>query len=144
MKKIKVNTALLLMIISVLLIQACKKDDPIPETERVKDLLKANTWKIQSVTVNNTNQDELFTGLTLSFTENSYSTTNGGVVWPSSGNWQFTDATAMKIKRSDNMELIIEEISTTSLELSLTWVSGSIGQGKVESVAGKHIFKFVK
>lgn len=122
----------------------CKKDDPKPETERIKELLRTNTWRIQSVTVDGTDQSTLFTGLTLTFTDTNYSTTNGGVVWPASGSWSFVDNTAKKIIRSDGLEIRVEEVTGTSLKLGLTRTAGSLGTGRIESVAGNHTFSFIK
>ncbi len=145
MKKINTFLFTAATIISVLLVTSCKKsDDPQPETARIKGLLKANTWRIQSVTVDATDKTELFTGLTLSFTDTNYTTTNGSVVWPVSGTWTFTDDTAKKIKRNDNLEVTIIELTETSLKLSLAWATGTFGSGRVSSVAGNHVFSFVK
>jgi hypothetical protein len=142
----KINTFLFTAaIMSLLLVTSCKKsDDPQPETDRVTGLLKANTWKIQSVTVNSTDQTDLFTGLTLSFTDINYTTTKGSVVWPANGTWTFTDDTAKKILRSDDIEVTIMEITDTSLKLSLNWDTGTFGPGRTSSIAGNHVFSFVK
>lgn len=142
----KINTFLFTVTItSLLLVTSCKKsDDPQPETARVKGLLKANTWRIQSVNVDATDQTELFTGLTLSFTDTNYTATNGTVVWPASGTWSFTDATAKKVLRSDDVEVVIVEVTDSSLKLSLTWDTGTIGSGRTLSVEGNHVFSFVR
>jgi hypothetical protein len=135
---------LVITLFCILLLIACKKDDPEPETDRVRALLKANTWRIQQVTVDGTDQAALFTGLTLSFTETNYTTTNGGLVWPASGSWAFKDDTAKKIVSSDGLEITVLELSATSLKLTLTWDAGTLGLGRISSVAGDHTFNFVK
>jgi hypothetical protein len=86
----------------------------------------------------------LFTGMTLKFTATNYTTTNGGVVWPASGTWTFTDDIAKKIKRNDNLEITITEITDASLKLTLSWTAGTFGSGRVASVVGTHVFNFVK
>jgi hypothetical protein len=129
---------------SLLVLSGCKKDDPQPETDRVKALLIANAWRIQTVSADGTDQTALFTGLTLTFTNTNYSTTNGGVVWPASGTWSFTDDTAKKILRSDGQEITVTEATSTSLKLSLTRTTGTLASGRFSSVAGNHIFSFVK
>lgn len=145
MKKISTFLFTAATIISALLVTSCKKsDDPQPETTRIKGLLKANAWRIQNVTVDATDQTELFTGLTLSFTDTNYTTTNGSVVWPASGTWNFTDGTAKKVLRSDDVEVTIVEVTDSSLKLSLTWDTGTIGSGRALSVGGNHVFSFVK
>jgi hypothetical protein len=143
MKKIHLVASVLVMV-SLLFIAGCKKDDPQPETARVQDLLKANTWVIQSVTVNEVDQTSLFTGLTLSFTNTNYTTTNGGVVWPATGTWEFTDETAKTIERNDGLQITINEITSTSLKLALTWTTTTLGSGRNSSIAGDHEFNFIK
>lgn len=138
------SSLMMVMLIGIMVLNGCKNNDPQPETEHVKAQLIANTWKIQNVTVDDTDQSALFTGLTLSFTESSYATTNGGAVWPASGTWMFSDDTAKKIQRSDGLEITVVEVSATNLKLGLTRTSGTIGLGRIESVAGNHVFSFVK
>jgi hypothetical protein len=144
--KRKLTTALLgIALVCLLMAQGCKKkDDPIPETSRVRTLLKANAWKMQSVTVDGTDQATLYAGLTLTFTDTNYSTVKGGGVWPVSGGWTFTDDSAKTIKRSDGLEINILEATATSLKLGLVWSQGTIGPGRVSSVSGNHQFVFVK
>lgn len=69
---------------------------------------------------------------------------NGSVVWPASGTWTFTDNTAKKIKRNDNLEVTITEVSATVLKLSLAWTTGTLGTGRTTSIAGNHVFSFIK
>jgi hypothetical protein len=133
-----------LVMVSLLFIAGCKKDDPQPETARVQELLKANSWAIQTVTVNEVDQTSLFAGLTLSFTNTNYATTNGGVVWPASGTWEFTDETAKTIERNDGLQITINEITSTSLKLALNWTTTTLGSGRTSSVAGDHEFIFIK
>lgn len=132
------------MVASLLIISGCKKEDPLPEVERIKTLLAANTWRVQSVVVDGVNQNNLFTGLTLSFTATNYSTTNGGLVWPASGTWLFKDDTGKTILRSDGLEITLEDVTETTLKLSLNRAGGTLGKGRSQSVAGKHVFTFVK
>ena len=143
MKK-TISIVLLLMINgNLILLQGCKKDDPLPETERVKNLLKANTWRMQTVTVDGIDQTLVYAGLTLTFTDTNYSTANGGAVWPATGTWTFADQTGKLITRSDGLPVSIEEATTTKLSLKLTWAKTTLG-GRASSIAGVHVFVFGK
>jgi hypothetical protein len=142
MRKINIIVSAL-VVVSLLLVTGCKKDDPEPETARIQKLLAANTWVIQTVTVNEVDQTNLFTGLTLSFTKTNFSTTNGGVVWPASGTWEFVDETAETIVRNDGLQITINEATNTSLKLALTWSTTTLGGGRTASVAGDHEFSFI-
>ncbi len=144
MKNIITTLFVAISVSGLVLFSGCKKDDPQPETDRVKGLLLANAWRIQTVSIDDTDQTTLFTGLTLSFTNTNYSTTNGGVVWPASGTWSFSDNTGKKILRSDGQEITVTEVTATNLELSLTRAKGTLALGRVSSVAGNHVFTFIK
>jgi hypothetical protein len=144
MKNITTTLFVVISVSSLVLFSGCKKDDPQPETDRVKGLLIANSWRIQTVSVDATDQTTLFTGLTLSFTNTNYNTTNGGVVWPASGTWSFSDNTGKKILRSDGQEITVTEVTATNLKLSLTRAKGTLAPGRVSSVAGNHVFTFIK
>jgi hypothetical protein len=134
----------IILVAAFVFLSGCKGgDDPTPQEVTTQQLV-APTWKLTSVLVDGVDKTSLFTNMTLKFTTTNYTTTNGGVVWPASGTWTFTDETARKIKRNDNLEVTITEITEASLKLSLTWATGTFGSGRVSSVAGNHVFNFVK
>jgi hypothetical protein len=134
----------IMLITLMALLPGCKGgDDPTPKELTTQKLI-ANTWKISTVSVDGVDQTALFTNMTLTFTATRYTTTNGGVVWPASGSWSYTDNTAQKIKRDDNVEVTLTEVSETALKMTLTWAQGTFGSGRVSSVAGQHVFTMVK
>src|SRR6478736_5015726 len=105
------NRILVLLFITGVMLQfaSCKKADPKPsETEVVKEKLTSSTWTIQNVTVDGVDQTSVYQGLTINFTETTYTTTKGGLVWPASGTWSFTDETATTFKREDGIEVGVE------------------------------------
>ena len=145
MKSFKVISKLALVAMAfgvIISVQGCK--DEVPETDRVKGILKSSAWKVQSVSVDNTDQTSVYKGLTLSFTDAGYTSTNGGVVWPASGTWVFADGNAKTITRSDNLAVTITEVTDTKLVLTLTWATTTLGGGRVESVKGINVFTFAK
>jgi len=142
--------ATLPLIILALMIQlsSCgKKNDvaPTPTAQQtVTSQLIANTWKIQSVSVDGIDQTSVYKGLTISFTATSFTTTNGGVVWPASGTWSFPSATdATTMKRDDGILVTVMATGAT-LQLSLTWSTTTLAGGKLESVKGQNVFNFTK
>ena len=86
-----IKSILGVMVLSgMLLLSDCgSKSDPTPaaatEPQRVTGLMKTGTWKVQSVTVDGTDQSALFKNFTLSFTDAGFASVNGAAVWPSSG-----------------------------------------------------------
>lgn len=135
----------LIIIVTLFTFSNCgdtKKDPEPTEAEKTTKLLTASTWKLQSLTIDGVSDNNFFKGLTISFTETGYTTTNGDPIWPASGTWSYTDGatTARKIKRNDNVEVVIDEISPTGLTLSIQW-DKTTTDGRTNSIAGKHIFK---
>ena len=128
----------------LLALASCKKDDENLRTDRVRKLLTRNTWTIQSVEVDGLDKTSSHAGLTLHFTNTQFTTTHGGVVWPASGIWTFADDNGKRIVRSDDIEMIIEEVSATKLVLSFTWMETTLGPGRLSSTSGEHVFTFVK
>lgn len=130
-----------------LFLYSCKKDDPSPSvtvTEATTKLLTSTSWKVQSVTVDGVDQTSLFSGLVLSFTTSSFTTTSGNPVWPASGTWSFISEEAKKIQRNDGLEVTLNEISENKLVLSLVWSKTIFGPGRNSSMKGTHTFNFVK
>jgi hypothetical protein len=149
MKTIK-NIAALLLVAVVLIFPSCGgSDDPNPtpgqtEVEKAVKILTSGTWKLNAVTVDGVNKNDLFTGFTVTFTATGFTATNGEPVWPSSGLWNFSDATAKSINRSDNVTVTLESLADTAITISLTWSKTTLGTGRAESIAGKHIFSLTK
>jgi hypothetical protein len=134
---------LLSIVFAFVFLSGCKKDEPTP-SEVTTNKLTATTWKISSVMVNSTDKTSLFTNMTLKFTATNYTTTNGGMVWPASGTWTFTDVTATRIARNDGVEVEIQELTDTSLKMKFIWANATYAPGRTSSVAGEHIFNMVK
>lgn len=130
-------------ITTVILLSSCGGSDPSPQEVKLKKLI-AHGWTLSSVTVDGVDKTSLFSGMTLSFTKTNYTTTNGAIVWPSSGTWEFVDSKGTTIIRNDDLEITITEITGTTLKLSLVWSSTTYGPGRATSVAGNHVFSFVE
>lgn len=129
----------------IFFLNSCKKEDPAPSAEEVNTkLLTSSGWKVQSVMIDGSDQTSLFSGLVLTFTASAYSATNGNLVWPASGTWRFANAEAIKVLRSDNMEITLVEINESKLVLSLLWNKTTFAGGRSSSLKGTHTFTFSK
>lgn len=142
MKPILFSTVLIL---SLLIIESCNsKKSPQTPQDITASKLKSTTWNISAVTADGTDQTQLFAGMTLSFSQNEYTTNNGGALWPSNGGWTFTDDTASFILRSDGITVTIKETTTDKLVLSLLSTKTTIGGGRTNSITGNYVFSFTK
>jgi hypothetical protein len=132
-----------ILTVTTLFFVSCGGDAPSAAEVTTKQLVSAG-WKISNVQVDGTDQTALYTNMSLSFSATTFTSSNGAPVWPGSGTWVFTDNTAKTIKRNDEVEMTIVEVTETSLKLSLYWATGTLGPGRTASVSGKHVFTFVK
>lgn len=134
-----------LIFCGLLMLQSCggKGSDPSP-ADQMKAILTSGTWNLQNVLVDGIDQSSVYTGLTLRFTDNNFTSTNGRVVWPPSGTWQLSDDTGKNLTRGDGLPISIEEATTSKLVLKFTWNQTTLGQGRVNSVKGVNVFTFGK
>lgn len=154
-----------IVLVSMLFLISCGGDggadpNPTPEPtagEKVLVNLVASAWKVKSVTVDGTDRSSLFPGLTISFSSSastngkptafsgSFTSTNGGQVWPASGNWTITDpTTGALLSRGDGVAIQLTEATEASLKMTLTWNRNTFGPGRTKSVKGQHIFTMGK
>ena len=143
MKPILIST---LLILGLLSIESCNKrsdDNNLSAKDKTSALLLSVPWNVNTVVADGTDQTTVFTGMTLSFNSTSYTTTKGGALWPSNGEWTYADESGKSLLRSDGLLVTILDISSTSLTLSFISTKGSIGW-RVNSISGNYIFTFRK
>jgi hypothetical protein len=131
---------------STLSLTSCKDDDP-SATETNLNRLTAHHWNLTKVTVNGVDKTSLFIGFTLQWNKNnSFAVTDGGVMWPSTGTWSFTDGSAqtlfVSLRNNTDAEVTIETLNDSNLLISLYWDETTLGQGRVRSVEGDYLFEF--
>jgi hypothetical protein len=144
-KTIKYFLSTLAILSGLLFIQSCgsKGSDPSP-VDQMKAILIAGTWNLQTVSVDGVDKTSVYTGLTIKFTGDNFTATNGRAVWPASGTWQFADDTGKNIIRGDGLPIAIEEATATKLVLKFNWNQNTLGSGRISSVKGQNIFTFGK
>ena len=132
------------IVVCLLLLEGCSKTSAAPPTsvEKNTQLLTSSTWKIQTVQTDGVDKTAAFAGMSLKFTNTGFTTVSGNVVWPASGTWSFTDATATSFTRDDGAVIAIKSINATSLQVSLTWSKTTLGGGRISSVSGQYVFTF--
>ena len=155
-----ISAAILSLIVPALLLFSSCGGDPEPEPtagDIVLTNLVSGQWRGGSVTVDGVDKSSLFTNLTITFASastadgkpvafnGSFTTTNGGAVWPASGNWTITDPTVgTNLSRNDGVTVQLTEVTATQLKFNLAWSKNTFGSGKVGSVKGQHAFTFGK
>ena len=125
----------------MLSISGCEKEENLTPNEKTEELLMAQVWELSEVKIDGVISD-LYSGLTLSFGSKTYSTTNGGKVWPASGNWEFIGEKGDKILRDDGLQIAIISASASQLVLSFTWNSTVYDGGRTGSLKGLHQMTF--
>lgn len=133
---------LLASVVALPMLQSCADEET--EAERVSRLLTSGSWRLQNATVDQTDRTATYQGLQITFSEGSFATTSGRVLWPASGTWQLTDANAKTFDRNDGLRVTINEVDDTRLVLAFVWSRNSIAPGRTQSVSGNHVFTFGK
>lgn len=143
-----------LVLAIVVMVPGCKKDDPAPvitEVQKVTQMLTSNggTWSASAanaITVDGIDvTQDLFPNFSITFSENTFTTTGTSPVWLREDTWNFKDATAQVIIRGqDSKELTITEISNTQLKFTMTWDQTTYEGGRKKSLAGDYIFTLTK
>lgn len=134
-----------LAIVIVVQIIGCGKDDPNPAeptaNEATEKLLASKSWQISEVKVDGVPSD-LYPGLAITFGSKTFTTTNGGKVWPASGTWSFVGDSGTKLLRNDGLDITIENISATQLIIQFNWSSTTFTKGRAGSLKGSHRMTF--
>jgi hypothetical protein len=143
---IKSATSIFVLLLIAVWNFGCGSDEPSSPTEmeEIKASMTSDTWNVQSVDVDGIDETSVYSSLKLKFTETTFTSTNGGPIWPATGTWSFADKTGKLVKRGDGIEITIDEASTTLLRLKLNWTETTLGGGRTNSVSGQHIFTFIK
>lgn len=147
-RQLRITLSLTIITCFAVHISGCKKDDDgglITEptaAEVATQLLTHKSWSVQSVTIDGVDQSSSFAGLTLQFSNSSFSSNGTSIVWPTTGTWDFNDETAKSITRSDGVTFNIQTLTESSLVVDLVWNKTTLGPGKTSSIAGTHVFTF--
>ena len=137
-------TSLAFCVLTTLFIIGCKKNNDKTGAElNTATLIGSSSWKISSVMVDNVDKTTMYTGMTLTFATDSYTTSNGKVVWPASGKWSFETSEGKVIRRDDGLEITVSSIASDKLTLELDWASTTYG-GRLSAMQGHHVFKFTR
>ena len=121
----------------------CKENEETTPNETLA-LLSSGTWHIVNVTVDGVNRNDLFTGFTLTFSPEAYTSTGGEPIWTPSGTWAFVNSTTSTITRDDGIVVTITSLTDTNLKLTLQWDQTTLGGGRIDSIRGEHAFEFNK
>ena len=122
---------------ALMLCASCKKSSTDPQP----DLLTKKNWAITTVAVDGVDKTSLFANMTLTFSDKTYTTTNGGGAWPASGTWAYSTNSTTVIVRNDGLQITIDELTATKLKLSFDWAKSTFG-GRIHSVGGKMCLRF--
>ncbi|PZR11669.1 MAG: hypothetical protein DI539_20485 [Flavobacterium psychrophilum] len=134
-------------LVLLLSFSGCNGTEPSPFRKTLFEALKDKTWTLKNVTVNDVDKTGLYLkDMTLVFggdfnkSDFTYTTTNGGKVWPASGKWEFVTDT--QVKRDDGVVIDLKEWVVTSLKMEFVWAGSTSYGGRTESTSGKHVMQF--
>lgn len=135
--KLIIGSAILIVLC---LSAGCNKPNHTPSAQ---SLLTSGTWKLKSATVDGTST-ALYDGLTITFTNTAYTTTNGKVEWPATDTYKLSSDGKTITRGSDNLSVYVSALTSTSLTLSYLWAKTTLNGGRTESIAGNTVLTFGK
>lgn len=126
----------------IILATACSQDDD-PAAQQLAFEKLSGSWDLSqggSVIIDGQDASLNFAGFTLSFTDGSYATTNGGDLFRATGTWQWADEEAQTLMIDDGKVITIVSLTETAFVFTFT----SNGSGGVanqgEGIAGNYTF----
>ncbi len=148
MKKIQLLVFFFLLLCMVIF-AGCKKDDDTVEktAEQLQTEKLTKTWVYENVTLEGAAPAEDYTGFRVTFaassdaTNKTYTTVNGQSAWPASGTWSFVGSNLNVIKRNDNIEMTVSNLTVTTLTLTFTIpdTGGRFGE-RNQGTTGTYVF----
>lgn len=142
---IQLTFVAILLVAGGLLIIGCESDDPTAR-ETTSDALinDGKAWTIDGgmVTLDGTEVTDSFVGFEITFTGTTYSSSNGGDVWPDAVNAPWTykgtdEANASTIIRADQVEVEIVVTKGSQLTITFTVIDPN---GRTQGLTGSYIF----
>lgn len=131
-----------LLILIVVGLDSCKKKNTVdPSDQRKKELV--SVWSLGSVENDDADVTSQFTGFELTVDSDlNYTTVNGGNAWPGTGSFILNENDIDVLTRSDGVEVSIDEISSSALELSFQ--INSLPGGRANGITGNFTFSLQK
>lgn len=142
MKKVKIKIALTTLLLITICLSGCE-DEPTA-AEKTEAVLISGEWNNPIVTVNGIDESALYQDFTIKFNSNSYTSSGGSPLWPSSGTWSFKDESAKALILDNSKEVQINEITDVNLELAIQNDNNTFKSGRMNSVKGKNVFRLSK
>lgn len=144
MKKIKIIILSSVLAAVAMLVSCGDGDDPTPQQQMTNELVNGGTaWTMSggSATVDGTDVTSDWGGFSITFTEDTY-TTSGSIaaaVWPSSGTWEFAnETTTSSVQRSDGTTM---SVSIDNDVLTISFDAPWSVNGRASSIGGSYMFK---
>lgn len=133
----------LLVIALPVLMPGCGNETPATPNEKTEKLLRASTWILSDLKVDNVSTQR-YAGMTLSFGTGVYTTTGGEPVWPAAGTWAFEGQGGNKILRNDGLLIDVIAASAAQITLAFDWTETTYVLGRQASLPGRHVMVFVR
>ena len=121
------------LVLLVMIIIGCSSDDPNGPTNKELAFEKlAGNWTYGTsgqITLDGQDVSLNYPGFTLSFTDGTYTTINGGDLFRATGTWAWANEAAGSINLDTGEEVTILELSVTNFKFSFTHTGGGVVAG---------------
>src|SRR6478736_5623501 len=136
MKNTLLKVVTIVLMLAVITLSGCK-DEPTQQEKTQAQLVSAQ-WVTPVVTVDGVDQSDLYANFNIKFLKDTYSTQGGGPLWATSGTWSFANDTASTLMLDGDTEVQLNEITETSLTLTVQNENTTFISGRAHSVKGKN------
>lgn len=145
--KFNIKLISILFIACILIVTSCGDgggggDDPQPAVTLADKVLEANTWNLVSVSGNDGDITNLFSGFTVSFSNGSYTANNDSYgIWESSGTYSLSNIAETSLNFSlSNGNTGSLQVSGEQINVQVSVPNTIFGGGRVSSLAGTYQF----
>ena len=128
----------------MMIVTACKDKSSDDNSQgAVSKKLMSATWKATNVTRDGVNVTSDFASMTLTVAASTYSTSNGGLAWPSSGSWSFASGSSTEVVRDGAITVVISmDKNATQLSTDFVISTSTYKAGRGNSLQGQYHFDF--
>lgn len=148
MKNISNYIVIGLLVLGLIALESCGKDEPIVEETQEEVFLSkiSGDWKSSTVTLDGKDVSKSFPGLGIVITEAKQITVTNAVppIWKGTGTFTLQPVgSSFQLKRDDGVIMTLTQPTAQKLLLKFQYDAAALG-GRVNSVTGEFTFEFSK
>lgn len=131
---------LVLVFCGAIVLLSCEEE--LTPMELAEKNLTSAEWKLSNVKIDGVSSN-LYSNLSLRFTKGSYTATNGGDIFGSSGSWAFSGTDGKKVTLGSGLSVDLLSLDPKGLTIGFMWEKTIVNTGRSSALKGSHEMVFV-